>query len=72
MTERLHLNRQVITLLSGLGIPDHVFLNLQEKMLIDMADMLLYDEMALPVLLEVCLLFKKDYMFLCTLYLPEI
>lgn len=49
---RLHLNRQVITLLSGLGIPDHVFINLQEKMLIDLAEMLLYDEIALPVLLE--------------------
>ena len=40
-------------LLSGLGIPDHVFLNLQEKMLIDMADMLLDDEKALSVLREV-------------------
>lgn len=49
---RLHLNRQVITLLSGLGIPDHVVINLQEKMLIDLAEMLLYDEIALPVLLE--------------------
>lgn len=47
---RLHLNRQVITLLSGLGIPDHVVINLQEKMLIDLAEMLLYDEIALPVL----------------------
>ena len=41
-------------LLSGLGIPDHVFLNLQEKMLIDMADMLLDDEKALSALMEVC------------------
>lgn len=49
------MNRQVITLLSGLGIPDHVFIHLQEKMLIDLAEMLLYDEMALPVLLEVSL-----------------
>ena len=40
-------------LLSGLGIPDHVFLNLQEKMLIDMADMLLDDEKALSALQEV-------------------
>ena len=53
---RLHLNRQVITLLSGLGIPDQVFLNLQERMLIDMADMLLDDEKALSALLEVCLI----------------
>ena len=40
-------------LLSGLGIPDHVFLNLQEKMLIDMADMLLDDEKASLALREV-------------------
>lgn len=53
---RLHLNRQVITLLSGLGIPDHVFLNLQERMLIDMADMLLDHEKALSALLEVFLM----------------
>nr|XP_022295826.1 uncharacterized protein LOC111105743 isoform X2 [Crassostrea virginica] len=51
---RLHLNRQVITLLSALGIPDHVFLNLQERMLIDMADMLIDDEKALAALEEVC------------------
>ena len=51
---RLHLNKQVITLLSGLGVPDHVFLNLQEEMLIDMADMLLDDEKALSALMEVC------------------
>lgn len=44
----------MITLLSGLGIPDHVFLKLQEKMLIDVADILLYDEIALQALMEVC------------------
>lgn len=44
----------MITLLSGLGISDHVFLKLQEKMLIDVADMLLYDEIGLEALLEVC------------------
>nr|XP_022298525.1 RNA-dependent RNA polymerase 2-like isoform X1 [Crassostrea virginica] len=49
---RLHLNRQVIMLLSGLGVPDHVFLNLQEEILIDMAEMLLDDEKALSALLE--------------------
>ena len=60
---RLHLNKQVITLLSGLGVPDHVFLNLQEQeeMLIDMADMLLDDEKALSALMEVCYP-KSDFM----------
>ena len=58
---RLHLNKQVITLLSGLGVPDHVFLNLQEEMVIDMADMLLDDEKALSALMEVCYP-KSDFM----------
>lgn len=59
-TGRLYLNRQVITLLSGLGIPDEVFLGLQEKMLLDIADMLLYDEVALLALSEVSFLFIKS------------
>ena len=51
----------MITLLSGLGVQDHVFLNLQEEMVIDMADMLLDDEKALSALMEVCYP-KSDFM----------
>ncbi|XP_061173523.1 uncharacterized protein LOC133182687 [Saccostrea echinata] len=47
---RLHLNRQVITLLSGLGVPDKVFLSLQEEMLFSLADMMIYDKEALKAL----------------------
>ncbi|XP_061186417.1 uncharacterized protein LOC133194480 [Saccostrea echinata] len=50
---RLHLNRQVITLLSGLGIPDEIFQDLQETMLFDLADMLLDEDKALMSLKEV-------------------
>ncbi|OWF46871.1 uncharacterized protein LOC110455104 [Mizuhopecten yessoensis] len=50
---KLHLNRQVITLMSGRGVPDHVFLTLQEKMLFNMADMLLDDHKAMKALAEV-------------------
>ncbi|XP_062596258.1 uncharacterized protein LOC134257682 [Saccostrea cucullata] len=46
----LHLNRQVITLLSGLGIQDEIFLDLQESMLMDLSDMLLYNDKALKSL----------------------
>lgn len=64
LTGRLHLNRQVITLLSGLGIPDEVFMGLQEKMLINIADMLLYDEVALSALSEVrFFLIKSQIMY---------
>ncbi|XP_061186848.1 uncharacterized protein LOC133194972 [Saccostrea echinata] len=52
---RLHLNRQIITLLSGLGIPDEIFLDLQEKMLVDLSDMLLYDMKALQRIQQVAL-----------------
>ncbi|XP_056022215.1 uncharacterized protein LOC125649621 [Ostrea edulis] len=58
---RLHLNRQVITLLSGLGVPDKVFLSLQEDMLFSLADMMLYDKEALKALsgLSINIKFKK-------------
>ncbi|XP_069103174.1 uncharacterized protein [Argopecten irradians] len=50
---QLYLNRQVITLMSGLGVPDHVFLDLQETMIFEMAEMLLYDNKAMKALNEV-------------------
>ncbi|XP_060070919.1 uncharacterized protein LOC132550843 [Ylistrum balloti] len=50
---QLHLNRQVITLMSGLGVPDNVFMSLQEKMLFNIADMLLENKRALRALSEV-------------------
>ena len=49
-TGRLHLNRQVITLLSGLGVSDNVFLSLQEDMLFGLADMMMYDKEAIKAL----------------------
>ena len=49
-TGRLHLNRQVITLLSGLGVSDNVFLSLQEDMLFSLADMMMYDKEAIKAL----------------------
>ncbi|XP_061186419.1 LOW QUALITY PROTEIN: uncharacterized protein LOC133194482 [Saccostrea echinata] len=52
---RLHLNRQVITLLSGLGIPDEIFQELQETMIFDLADMFLHDDKALSSLQELSL-----------------
>ncbi|XP_033739419.1 uncharacterized protein LOC117326802 [Pecten maximus] len=50
---QLYLNRQVITLMSGLGVPDTVFLSLQEKMLFNMADMLIRSSRALRALADV-------------------
>lgn len=66
-TGRLHLNRQVITLLSGLGIPDEVFLGLQEKMLLDIADMLLYNKVALLALSEVSFFYLLNHQSLTIL-----
>ncbi|XP_002734181.1 uncharacterized protein LOC100373859 [Saccoglossus kowalevskii] len=43
---RLHLNRQVITILSGLGIEDKVFLKLQHRMLNNLANMFLKEDVA--------------------------
>ncbi|XP_033739306.1 uncharacterized protein LOC117326693 [Pecten maximus] len=58
---QLHLNKQVITLMSGLGVADHVFLGLQERMLFNMADMLLDDQEAMQALTQVNLGIKyKD------------
>ncbi|XP_048583369.1 uncharacterized protein LOC5504594 isoform X2 [Nematostella vectensis] len=47
---RLYFNRQCITLLSGLGVPDDEFIRLQDKMLMDLASMLLYETSALESL----------------------
>lgn len=47
---RLHLNRQAILLLSGLGIPDESFYSLQESMLQKMADMLIFENKAIDAL----------------------
>ncbi|XP_069103165.1 uncharacterized protein [Argopecten irradians] len=60
---QLHLNRQVITLLSGLGVKDTVFMALQEKMLFKMADMFLDNTLAARALAEANLGIKyKDLM----------
>lgn len=58
---RLHLNRQAITLLSGLGVSDKVFLSLQEKMLFGLADTMVYDKEAVKVLsaLSIHIRFKQ-------------
>lgn len=50
---QLHLNRQVITLLSGLKIRNDIFQELQEKMLFELSDMLLNNDVALVNLREV-------------------
>lgn len=50
---QLHLNRQVITLLSGLKIRNDFFQELQEKMLFELSDMLLDNDVALVNLREV-------------------
>ncbi|XP_019641825.1 PREDICTED: LOW QUALITY PROTEIN: probable RNA-dependent RNA polymerase 1 [Branchiostoma belcheri] len=43
---RLYLNRQVITILSALGVPDLNFQNLQETMLQNLSDMLVSEHVA--------------------------
>lgn len=50
---QLHLNRQIITLLSGLKIRNDFFQELQEKMLFELSDMLLDNDVALNNLREV-------------------
>jgi hypothetical protein len=50
---QLYLNRQVITLMSGLGVPDSVFLSLQERMLFDLADMMIYEDKAMQAISQV-------------------
>ncbi|XP_035683931.1 uncharacterized protein LOC118420943 [Branchiostoma floridae] len=46
----LSLNRQAITLLSGLNVPDMEFLKLQERVLNQLAEMLILDEAAVKAL----------------------
>ncbi|KAI8486629.1 hypothetical protein Bbelb_356040 [Branchiostoma belcheri] len=46
----LSLNRQAITLLSGLGVPDAEFFKLQERVLNQLAEMLLLDAAAVKAL----------------------
>ncbi|XP_062569602.1 uncharacterized protein LOC134231636 [Saccostrea cucullata] len=60
---RLYLNRQIISLLSGFGVPDDAFQDLQESMLFELADMLLYDEKALTILKEISLDIKFQNLF---------
>ncbi|CAH1273341.1 Hypp5090 [Branchiostoma lanceolatum] len=43
---RLYLNRQVITILSALGVPDQTFQMLQEEMLQNLSDMLMREDVA--------------------------
>ncbi|XP_066292674.1 uncharacterized protein, partial [Branchiostoma lanceolatum] len=43
---RLYLNRQVITILSALGVPDQTFQMLQEEMLQNLSDMLVREDVA--------------------------
>ena len=44
------MNRQAITLLSGLNVPDMEFLKLQERVLNQLAEMLILDEAAVKAL----------------------
>ena len=53
ITGRLHLNRQVIVLMSGLGVPDQVFFALQDNMLKELADMLIREDSAINALSQV-------------------
>ena len=46
----LYLNRQCVTLLSGLGVPDEVFIGLQDNMLRRLASMLLFETVAIETL----------------------
>ncbi|KAJ8315323.1 hypothetical protein KUTeg_007473, partial [Tegillarca granosa] len=50
---QLFLNRQVITLMSGLGVPDRAFLILQQNVLMDLANMLIDEERAFDELTSV-------------------
>lgn len=52
----LHLNRQVITLLSGLGICNNYFQDLQETMLYELSKMLFDNDAAFVNLREVSLI----------------
>lgn len=50
---RLQLNRQVIVLMSGLGVPDKAFFALQDDMLQRLADMLIRESSAVDALAQV-------------------
>ena len=52
-TGRVTLNRQIITLMSCLGVQDHVFLKLQEEMIFDVANILIDNRKAHSALIEV-------------------
>lgn len=67
---QLYLNRQVVTLLSGLKIRNDIFQELQEKMLFELSDMLLDNDVAFVNLREVRFL-SHIYIYiykLCTFY----
>jgi len=53
ITGRLHLNRQVMVLLSGLGVSDDAFFALQEAMLQRLAQMLINEQQAAIALSQV-------------------
>lgn len=57
---QLHLNRQVITLLSGLGIRNNYFQDLQETMLYELSNMLLDNDAAFLNLKEVSLIYLSN------------
>ena len=50
---RLYLNRQVIVLMSGLGVPNEAFIALQDNMLEQLADMLMREESAVDAIAQV-------------------
>jgi len=50
---RLYLNRQVIVLMSGLGVPNQAFFALQDNMLQQLADMLIRENTAIDALAQV-------------------
>ena len=50
---RLYLNRQVIVLMSGLGVPNQAFFALQDNVLQQLADMLIRENSAIDALAQV-------------------
>ena len=62
---RLCLNRQAILLLSGLGVPDETFFRLQDRMLINMADILLDENIAAKAIAKVCA-HTNNILHICT------
>jgi hypothetical protein len=63
ISARLHMNRQAITLLAGLGVRQETFYQLQEQMLFQMADMLIKENQALKALQKV--IFAIEYLIIC-------